>query len=229
MKRKLLIFGTGLLSEVLAFYFQHECNERVVAFTVDANYCQGTQYLGVPLIAFEEIVQHCPPSEYTFLVAVGYAKINAVRAARTKQLKELGYAPARFIHPKASIAPNACIGDGCIIFENTVIHPFVRLGENVVIWPQSYIGHHATLGDHCFVGSNASVNGSVTIGECSFIGAGAVVRDFVNVGKRCIIGAGSVCLRHLPDDSLCHSAESPVYLEKTPSMELWPPKVERLF
>lgn len=227
MRKRLLIFGTGLMSDVLASLIEQEQGRRVDAFTVDAAYCDKATHLGAPLIPFEDVVTACPPEDYDFLVAVGYAELNALRGERAAALTRAGYTPASFISTAARVASNAVLGPGCVLFEHVVVHPYARLGCNVVIWPHAYVGHHSTVGDNVFVGGNAVINGGVTIGRHTLVGAGAVVRDFVSVGERCIIGAGSVLLRHLPSEALCHCGESAVILDKTPTMRLWPPKVER--
>lgn len=42
MKRKLVVFGTGQIAEVVAFYFDRDSEYEIVAFTVDSALFAGS-------------------------------------------------------------------------------------------------------------------------------------------------------------------------------------------
>ena len=83
--RKLVIFGTEATAEVIDFYFTHDSDYEVAAFTVDAAYLDGDEHRGRPLVAFEELRSKFPPDDHDLFVAVGFQKMNAVRARNSRK------------------------------------------------------------------------------------------------------------------------------------------------
>ncbi|MBU3676875.1 MAG: transferase, partial [Chitinophagaceae bacterium] len=64
-KEKVIIFGTGDIAQLAHYYFTHDSNFEVVAFTVDRAYCQQDNFEQKPLIPFDEIQTHFPPASYS--------------------------------------------------------------------------------------------------------------------------------------------------------------------
>lgn len=226
--RHIIIFGLGMQAELLHFYIRQDWKENIAAFTVDRPYCREESFLGVPVIPFDEIASYFTAQESCFLVAIGYAYLNALRTERARELSARGFTQISYISPKASVASNVDCGNGTIIFENVTVQPFVSLGENVIIWPNAFIGHHTTIHDGVFIGANAAINGHVSVGNHSLIGSNAVIREDLTIGRQSIVGAGSILLRSLPIRSVCNDGESRIYpLTQEKIEKLWPPKTSR--
>ena len=194
MKKALLIFGTGEIAQLAHFYFNKDSEYEVVAFTVDRAYKEETSFCGLPVIAFEEILEHYNPDNCAIFVALSYSKLNAVRKEKYLAVKALGYQIASFISSKATVLNEGRIGENCFIFEDNTIQPFVTIGNNVTLWSGNHIGHHSTIKDHCFIASHVVVSGGVEVGEQCFIGVNATLRDHIKVGEKCVIGAGALLL-----------------------------------
>ncbi|POZ51895.1 acetyltransferase [Methylovulum psychrotolerans] len=194
MGKPLVIFGTGDIAQLAHFYFSRESDYDVAAFTVDRAYLPDGLFCGLPVIAFDSLTEHYPPSTYDLFVALSYAQLNAVRRDKYRAAKALGYSLASFISPRASLLNDGQIGDNCFIFEDNTIQPFVRIGNNVTLWSGNHIGHHSVIKDHCFIASHVVVSGGVEIGEQCFIGVNATLRDHIKIGDRCVIGAGALLL-----------------------------------
>jgi sugar O-acyltransferase (sialic acid O-acetyltransferase NeuD family) len=194
MSRKLVIFGTRQIAEVLAWYFVHDSDYEVVAYTVDAAYLGETRFQGAPVVPFEELPQAFPPEDHTLFVALSYAKMNDIRAAKYAAAKAAGYRLASHVSPRASAWAGLPLGDNSFIMEHNVVQPFSRIGSNTILWAGNHIGHHATIGDHCFLASHIVVSGAVHIGDHCFIGVNATLRDGINVAQRCLIGAGALIM-----------------------------------
>ena len=226
--RHIIIFGLGMQAELLHFYIRQDWKENIAAFTVDRPYCREDSFLGSPVIPFDEVTKHFTAQESYFLVAIGYARLNALRTERARELSARGLTQLSYISPKATVASNVDCGNGTIIFENVTVQPFASLGENVVIWPNAFIGHHTTVHDGVFIGANAAINGHVSVGEHALIGSNAVIREDLSIGSRSIVGAGSILLRSLPACSVCNAGESRIYpLTQKKIENLWPPKTSR--
>ena len=194
MKKPLVVFGSGEITQLAHFYFSTESEYEVVAFTVDAAFLTDTTFCGLPVIAFEEISKHYGPDQYELFIAVGYSKLNAIRKEKYLAAKAMGYRLASFISSRATVLNDSRIGENCFIFEDNTIQPFVTIGNNVTLWSGNHIGHHSTIKDHCFIASHVVVSGGVEIGEQCFIGVNATLRDHIKVGERCVIGAGALLL-----------------------------------
>lgn len=194
MKKSLVIFGTGDIAQLAHFYFTSGSGYEVVAFTVDSSYLNETVFCNLPVVPFEEVVQHYPPDNHDLFVALSYSKLNAVRKEKYLAAKALGYHLASFISPQATVLNNGMIGENCFIFEDNTIQPFVIIGNNVTLWSGNHIGHHSVIKDHSFIASHVVVSGGVEIGEQCFIGVNATLRDHIKIGDKCVIGAGALLL-----------------------------------
>jgi len=82
--------------------------------------------------------------------------------------------PAPGIHPLASIAPSAVIGEGASIGPFAVVGEEVRMGRNATLHPHVVIYAGARIGDHFLAHSHA------------------VVREFCRIGHRVILQNGAV-------------------------------------
>ena len=193
--KKLVIFGQGDIAEVAHFYFTHDSEYEVVAFTVDQEYRQQLELLGLPVVSFEEVQTLYSPQEYDMFVAIGYKGLNRLREGKYHQAKAKGYRLATYLSSKATHWGDTQIGDNCFILEDITLQPFVTIGNNVVMWSGNHVGHHTTIGNHCFITSHVVISGGVTVGDYSFIGVNATLRDHITIGPRCLIGAGTLILK----------------------------------
>jgi sugar O-acyltransferase (sialic acid O-acetyltransferase NeuD family) len=194
MKTRLVIFGTGDIAELAHYYFTHDSNYEVVAFTVDEAYKTHTEFCGLPVVAFEEIQNNYSPSEFAIFVALSYTKLNAVRKEKYLTSKAKGYQIASYISSHATVLNNGSIGENCFILEDNTIQPFVKIGNNVTLWSGNHIGHHSIIHDHNFIASHVVVSGGVVIQESCFIGVNVTLRDHIKIGEKCVIGAGALML-----------------------------------
>lgn len=202
MNKKIIIFGAGDIAQLAHYYFTHDSDVQVAAFTVDKAYITDTQFCGLPVVPFEEVATHYPPATYDMFVALSYSKLNALRKDKYLAAKALGYAAASYISSKASILNGGQIGENCFILEDNTVQPFVTIGNKVTLWSGNHIGHHSTLRDHSFISSHVVVSGGVTIGEQCFIGVNATLRDHITVGDRCVVGANALLLADAEADGV---------------------------
>lgn len=196
------IFGASEIAEIAHFYLLHDSPYRPVAFTVDAAYLNADTFCGLPVVPFEEMQQRFPPPDHSMLVALSYAKVNALRAVKCAQAKAKGYSLVSYVSSKACVWPGLQVGENCFILEDNTIQPFVAIGNNVTLWSGNHIGHHARIRDNCFIASHAVISGGVTVGENCFIGVNATIRDHVTIGKNCVIGAGALILDHAEENGV---------------------------
>lgn len=200
--KDIVIFGAGEIAALACFYFINDTPRRVCGFTVDAAFLEATTVMDRPVVPFEEVADRYPPDRFDLFVAVSYAKLNAVRAAKAAAARAMGYQLASYVSTRATTFPDLHHGDNCFILENNVIQPFATIGANVTLWSGNHIGHHSVIEDDVFMASHVVVSGGVRIGRSSFVGVNVTLRDHVTVGARCVLGAGALVLADLPDASV---------------------------
>ena len=122
--RKLVIFGTRQIAEVCGFYFEHDSDYQVVAYTVDGAFLTAEQFQGRPVVASEELRKQFSPADHDVFVAIGYGKMNGLRASKFAAIKEFGYRCARYVSSKAFTWPGLEIGENTFVMEANVVQPF---------------------------------------------------------------------------------------------------------
>lgn len=193
--KKLLIFGAADAAEVAHYYFCHDSDYSVAAFTVDAEHLPADRkFRGLEVVPFEGIEKLYRPEEYLFFVALGYSHLNRIRREKYFAAKAMGYRLVSYISSQATILNDRRIGENCFILEDNTVQPFVSIGNNVTLWSGNHIGHHSRIDDHCFLASHIVVSGRVHIGESCFIGVNATIRDNTSIGENTLVGAGSLIL-----------------------------------
>jgi len=188
---KVVIFGSGGWAQYLHYCLTHDSVHEVVGFTVDAEYLKERTLLGLPVVAFSEVVSVFPPSECKMLVAISYQKLNKLREAKFHEAKSMGYELISYVSSRAQVVPDLNLGENCLVLENSVIQPFAKIGDDVTICSSAVIGHHSIIQDHVFISPGAVVLGVVTIGSHCLIGANATIVQGVTLEKDCLIGMGA--------------------------------------
>ncbi|HEY2382942.1 MAG TPA: UDP-3-O-(3-hydroxymyristoyl)glucosamine N-acyltransferase [Terriglobia bacterium] len=91
------------------------------------------------------------------------------------------------IHPSATVAPDAVIGDRVKIGAGAVIESGAAIGNSTVIEAGCYVGRASKIGEHCTVYPRVVIYKDVEIGNRVIVHAGAVVGadgfGFVRDGK----------------------------------------------
>lgn len=189
--KKIIVFGESQLASLAHFYFTHDSIHEVVAFTVDRAYRSGDTYENLPLVDFEDVATHYPPSEYVMFLPISFKKMNYLRKEKFLKAKEMGYTCISYVSSKATTWPGLDIGENCFIFEDNTIQPFTKIGDNCVLWSGNHIGHHTTIGDHVFITSHVVVSGACDIKDHSFIGVNATVRDETVIAEGTLVAMGA--------------------------------------
>lgn len=193
--KPIVIFGAGDIAELAHFYFSTEAGRTVAAFTVDRDFLpSGQEICGLPVVPWEDVDATYPPEDHDLFVAVSYAQLNQLRAAKVAEARSKGYTLSSYVSRRATILTQYPIGENAFILEDNTIQPFVRIGRNVTLWSGNHIGHHAVIEDDCFITSHVVISGGVRIGARSFIGVNSTLRDHITIGEDCIVGAGSILL-----------------------------------
>ena len=180
---KVVIFGVKDFAELAHYYLTKDSPHEVVAFCVDRAYLpEGGQFHGLPVHAFEDIEQICPPDQYQFFAPMSPANINQARARVYGAIKDKGYRCISYVSSRATVCDNQ-IGDNCFILEDNTLQPFTSIGNNVVMWSGNHIGHHGHIGDHVFFTSHVVLSGHCQVEPYCFFGVNATIRDGLTLAE----------------------------------------------
>lgn len=194
--KKILLFGAGKIAEEMYFYFTHDSDYEVAAFTVDKDFITTPELFSLPVLPFEEIEKKFPPSQYPIFVALGYQNLNRIRELKYFEAKNKGYQVISYVSSKASNFGNVPIGENCCILENNSIQPLSRIGNNVTLWCNNHIGHHSSIADNCFLAGHVVLAGNSHIGSNCFIGINTTIGHNLQIGDNNIIGAASLITKN---------------------------------
>lgn len=192
MAQKIVVFGAGMIADVVHSFLTADDQLSIAAFTCDRDFVTGPSRHGLPFVPFDEVERTFPPSEYAMLVAVGYHELNALRAERCQQAREKGYRLVSWVSPCAHVPQSVQIGENCFVMEGASVQPYARLGDNVFVWTGVVVGHHSSIEDNCWLASNCTIAGRTTVSSSCFLGVNSVIGQGITVGSRSIIGAAAV-------------------------------------
>lgn len=193
--RELIIVGDGELAELAYEYFTHDSPHTVVAFAVERAFLRREEFLGLPVVPFEELQRHYPASRYAAHVAVSAIRLNRVRARLYDEARGKGFELLSYVSSKAFVWHSAEIGDNCLIFEGNVIQHGVKVGNDVIMWSSNHLGHRCRVGDHCFFASHVVVAGFTQIGTCCYLGMNSSLAEFLTIGDDCVVGGNAMVLQ----------------------------------
>lgn len=164
-------------------------NIEIVGFLDSAHATLSDVAFGQKVLGGFDAVRNFDPKEVVLINTIA-GSIKS-RADTTRHFLELGYLFTNIVHPGVN-TKYVTMGVGNLIYENSLIQPFVEIGNHCVISSNSGIAHETTMGDYCFVGPASYICGKVEIGERVFIGAGAKILPRLKVGSGAKIGAGTI-------------------------------------
>jgi sugar O-acyltransferase (sialic acid O-acetyltransferase NeuD family) len=194
-----IIFGTLDTAELAHYYLENDSPYTVVAFTVNKEYIKEDTFKGLPVVPFEELEQHYPPTEYRLFAPMTGVKMNTLRKKIYEEGKARGYEFISYVSSKATVCDNE-IGDNCFILEDNTLQPFTKIGNNVVMWSGNHIGHHGVIEDHVFFTSHVVLSGHCHVKERSWFGVNATIRDFTTIGEGSLIAMGALITKDTDDN-----------------------------
>lgn len=213
MSKKLVIIGDTSNANLAHYYFKKDTSYQVVAFCVDDEFLNKSEFNGLPVVPFSSLESKYPKEHFDCFVAVGYNEMNDVRMRLYQKVKELGYYLPNYISPRCSFLTEEKLGDNNFILEDNTIQPFVKIGSNNVFWSGNHIGHDVQIDDHCYITSHVVISGFTRIRNNSFLGVNATLRDAITIGEYTLIGAGASIMKNTKEGGV-YLAPKPIELEK---------------
>lgn len=102
------------------------------------------------------------------------------------------------IHPRATVAPSAQIGQGVTIAAGAIVNPEATIGDFAIINTGATIDHDCVIGSYAHIAPGAHLSGGVRVGVGALIGVGGSIAPGCSVGDWAVVGAGAVVVRDIP-------------------------------
>lgn len=106
------------------------------------------------------------------------------------------------IHSSSQISNFATIGEGSVLFHNSIVQANSTIGKHVIINTGAQVDHDCEIEDHVHIAPGAILCGTVTVGEGAMIGAGATIIPGITIGRWSVVGAGAVVTQNVPDHTM---------------------------
>lgn len=213
--KKAVILGTGSFADVVTFMLEKDSDYEVVGYTASQEFVKADDYLGKPLVPFENLEDKFKPENVEIFVAIGYSHMNTIREKYMHKAKDKGYRLLSYVSSRAQHWGDIKVGENVFIFENNNIQPYVEIGDGTILWSGNHIGHHAKIGKYCFITSHVVVSGHCTVGDNSFIGVNATLADNIAIADRNLLGAGALIVKDTKPDEVYAAEKTKVLSVKS--------------
>ncbi len=177
----------------------------------------GTVVAGYPVLGTEDDLRATAEQNGAgaFVVAIGD---NATRGALLEQLvagcPQLSM--CTIIHPTASVARDATVGDGSIVLAGAVVSNGCTVGRGVLLGTRSSIDHDCVVDDYASLAPGVTTGGTVHIGRATALGVGANVVHGITIGADTVVGAGALVLDDIPERVVAYGVPALVARTREP-------------
>jgi sugar O-acyltransferase (sialic acid O-acetyltransferase NeuD family) len=198
--KPVIVFGNQDSASTTHYYLSTDSPYQVAAFTVDQDRITNTSHENLPVIPFENIQEEFPPDQFDFIFPAGFQladpyNTNIFRRNRYECIKSMGYDFINYVSSQALVATNVTIGKNVLIYEGSIVQPFVEIGDNTIVRSGVNLGHHSIVKDHCFISAEVTVGSRANIGSQTFIGLNTTVLNSITISDGSFIGASSLINR----------------------------------
>jgi sugar O-acyltransferase (sialic acid O-acetyltransferase NeuD family) len=140
------------------------------------------------------LIKHAAKYDAVF-VAIGN---NAIRSAKQKEFKALGFTITSIISPNATLSEYIEVGEGVLIVDNVCINIGTTISDGVIINTGTNIDHDNHIGEYSHVSPGVNIAGEVNIGQQCWIGIGSTIIHQISIADNVIVGAGAVIINDVP-------------------------------
>jgi sugar O-acyltransferase (sialic acid O-acetyltransferase NeuD family) len=204
--KPVIVFGNQDSASTTHYYLSTDSSYQVVAFTVDQDRITDSSHEGLPVVPFEQIQKEFPPDQFDFIFPAGFqisnpCNTNIFRRTRYESIKSMGYKFINYISSQALVATNVKIGENVLIYEGSIVQPFVKIGNNTIVRSGVNLGHHCVVKDHCFISAEVTVGSRTSIGSQTFIGLNTTVLNSITIADSSFIGSSTLINRNTQEFS----------------------------
>lgn len=137
-------------------------------------------------------------NSYGSIIADNHSELFQTRKTLFEMAKSYGFFLPTLIHPTASIAVSAQLGEGVLVFEHATVGSDAIIGDDCIINTGVIVSHDCKIGAHTRISPGAILAGNVTVGENALIGMGVTVYMGVKIGTNAVIANGKTIFNDIP-------------------------------
>jgi len=184
---KVYLFGAGQIGEAIRDFIVYENLMSFGGFVVHSSHMTEEYQSRSDVFSIEQLA----PGSQVF-VALGYNKMNDVRADVFLEMQNRGMKSVSLVSRKANISGSCQYGKNVLIMEHNNIQSSVQIDDNTLLWSGNHVGHHSKLGRNVFMSSHCVVSGNTTIGQNTFMGVNSSIADNVKIGDYNLIDMSAI-------------------------------------
>jgi sugar O-acyltransferase (sialic acid O-acetyltransferase NeuD family) len=191
MKERIVIYGCGDFALKVKKHFERDASAEIVAFTVHKAFQRMSEFEGVPVISYEDMVHSYDRANVKVFVSVGYSKMNRVRGEICQEVMNAGFLLAKYISPFARLWLGTELGQNVFIDDEVIVGPNCKIGDGVLFFMRCTLSHDIIVERNVFFAPAVVVGGNVTIGACSFLGINSTVKNGVVLAPYTLVGSAA--------------------------------------
>jgi sugar O-acyltransferase (sialic acid O-acetyltransferase NeuD family) len=193
--KKVVVFGISILSQMLFYDAVGRKDFEIVGFTVDKEYLDNSEFLGLHLVDFQDIDRIYPTNEYDMILALGERHMRN-REKTFHRAKKKGYLLRNYISQKADFSPGIRLGENNIVLAFSHMGIGGKMGNNNMVRQNVYIGHDFSIGNNNFIAPGCNIGGFSTIKNTCYVGLGATIINHLTMEEETLVGAGAVVIKN---------------------------------
>lgn len=203
---KIIIVGAGGFGREVACWMEHMFKAGMEGvfggFLDDTKPAAPTLDADYPYPLLGRVDDYVPQENDRFVIAIG-RPADKLRVAHA--LKARGARFVNLIHPTATVARTARLGEGIVLFPYTIVSANAVVGDFVALNSYSAVGHDATVGAGSTISAYVDLTGYVSLGDAVFVGTHAAVLPKVRVSAGATIGAGAIVMRNVAEGATVYA------------------------
>jgi sugar O-acyltransferase (sialic acid O-acetyltransferase NeuD family) len=192
------------MAQLAHFYFTHDSGYQVVAFCLDRQFIDVPDYLGLPMVAFQDLPSVYPAASHDAFVAIGYSQMNGIRKEKFEAVRARGYKMATYLSSRSSSWRDTRLGENVFIMENNTIMPFCTIEDNVTVWVGSILSHHSVIKKHTTITSHVTLGGDITVGQSCFLGLNSTICNGITLEEQTVVAAGATLMHSSTSGGVYH-------------------------
>jgi len=150
----------------------------------------GENVFGYPVLGCDKNLPNLRQQCSHALLAIGQIDSSSRREQLAAELVRLDFELPVVISHHAHVSRHAHLGIGISVGHGAIVNAGACIGNYCILNNNSLIEHDAMVGKFCHISTGALVNGGAVVGDSSFIGSGAVLREGLHLPPKTVISAG---------------------------------------
>lgn len=196
---KLVLVGAGGHARSLLDAIQLAGEHDVVGLTDPRPELHGQFVESSPVLGDDSLLNSLLADGVSGAVlAIGAVGDNRLRQELFDDLAERGFELPAVIHPRATVAASAAVGEGSVVLAGAIVGPGAQVGRNVIVNTAAIVEHDCRIGDHVHLATACALGGHTVVGVGAHVGIGASVRQAIKIGAHAVVGAGAAVVQGVP-------------------------------